>query len=50
MGIGARQHSLDEATAIVLAFVSTGFSGDPRHERRIGQIAAYEQTGELPPH
>lgn len=49
VGIGARQHTLDEATAIVEAFLSTPFSGSERHVRRIGQLAAYEESGELPP-
>ncbi|WP_431977633.1 ribose-5-phosphate isomerase [Micromonospora haikouensis] len=48
VAVGARQHTLDEATAIVEAFLTTSFSGNPRHARRIEQVAAYEQTGELP--
>ncbi|HZM76088.1 MAG TPA: ribose-5-phosphate isomerase [Candidatus Limnocylindrales bacterium] len=42
LGIGARQHSVEEATAIVLAFLDTTFSGDERHARRIGEITEYE--------
>ena len=42
VAIGARQHSVDEATAIVDAFVGEVFSGDPRHQRRIDQVAAHE--------
>ena len=49
VGIGARQHTLDEAAAIVEAFLSTPFSGDPRHLRRIEQVEAYEQARSLPP-
>ena len=49
VGIGARQHTLDEATAIVEAFLSTSFSGSERHARRIDQVGAYEHTRELPP-
>jgi ribose 5-phosphate isomerase B len=48
VGIGARQHTLDEATVIVEAFLTTAFSGDKRHARRIAQVAAYERTRELP--
>jgi len=48
VGVGARMHTVEEATAMVEAFLSTPFSGDDRHARRIGQLAAYEQTGELP--
>ncbi|MFS8099502.1 ribose-5-phosphate isomerase [Lentzea alba] len=42
VGIGARQHSTEEATAIVQAFLETPFSGEPRHQRRIDQVSAYE--------
>ena len=42
LGLGARMHSTEEAFAIVNAFLSTPFSGDPRHQRRIDQVAAYE--------
>ncbi len=42
VGIGARQHTTEEATAIVTAFVETPFSGEPRHQRRIDQVSAYE--------
>ncbi|SBT49834.1 ribose-5-phosphate isomerase [Micromonospora narathiwatensis] len=48
VAIGARQHTLDEATALVEAFLTTPFSGNPRHARRIGQLATYEQHRELP--
>lgn len=44
VGIGARQHTVDEATEIVSTFLATPFSGDARHARRIGQIAEYEQA------
>jgi ribose 5-phosphate isomerase B len=44
VGIGARQHTADEATAIVLAFLETPFSGEARHQRRIDQVGAYEDT------
>ncbi|ROT26348.1 ribose-5-phosphate isomerase [Micromonospora sp. HM5-17] len=48
VAIGARQHTLDEATAIVEAFLSTPFSGAERHARRIAQVAEYERTDVLP--
>ncbi|WP_430782978.1 ribose-5-phosphate isomerase [Actinoplanes sp. G11-F43] len=48
IAIGARQHTLDEATAFVEAFIATPFSGNPRHARRIGQLADYEVARELP--
>ena len=49
ISVGARMHSLDEATKFVEVFVATPFSEDPRHIRRIDMISEYETTGELPP-
>lgn len=48
VAVGARQHTLDEATGIVEAFLNTPFSGNERHARRIAQVAEYEQTRQLP--
>ncbi|MEV0806251.1 ribose-5-phosphate isomerase [Micromonospora sp. NPDC050200] len=48
VAVGARQHTLDEATAIVEAFLTTPFSGNERHARRIAQMADYERTRQLP--
>jgi ribose 5-phosphate isomerase B len=45
VAIGARQHSLDEATGFVEIFLATAFSGNERHARRINQVAEYEKTG-----
>ena len=47
-GIGARMHSLEEATAIAEAFLATPFSGAERHQRRIDIVAEYERTGVAP--
>ncbi|MGO4382924.1 ribose-5-phosphate isomerase [Specibacter sp. RAF43] len=47
VAVGGRQHSLDEATAIIEAFLAEPFSNAERHVRRINKIAAYETTGEL---
>ncbi|MEV4619687.1 ribose-5-phosphate isomerase [Asanoa sp. NPDC049573] len=47
-GVGARQHTLDEATALVETFLSTPFSGAERHARRIAEVASYETSQELP--
>ncbi|NCT91728.1 ribose-5-phosphate isomerase [Cellulomonas sp. APG4] len=44
VAIGARQHSVDDATGLVEAFLAEPFSGDARHQRRIDLLAAYEQT------
>jgi ribose 5-phosphate isomerase B len=48
VGVGARMHSTEDATAIIEAFLSTPFSGDARHARRIELLAEYERTG-VPP-
>jgi ribose 5-phosphate isomerase B len=48
VGIGARQHPLDDAAKIVVSFLATPFSGNVRHARRITQVAEYEQTHKLP--
>ncbi len=49
VSIGARMHTLDQATRLVERFLTTAFSGDERHLRRINLISEYESTGELPP-
>ena len=42
VAIGARQHTLDECTAFVDAFLGEPFSGDGRHQRRIDLLSNYE--------
>jgi ribose 5-phosphate isomerase B len=49
VAIGAREHSAADALGFVEVFLATGFSGDPRHARRIAMLDAWERTGELPP-
>ncbi|WP_093375215.1 ribose-5-phosphate isomerase [Flavimobilis marinus] len=44
IAIGERQHSLEEATTFVDAFLAEPFSGADRHQRRIDQLAAYESA------
>ena len=44
VAIGARQHTLEDATALVERFLTTEFSGNERHARRIAQITEYERT------
>jgi ribose 5-phosphate isomerase B len=48
VSVGARMHTLDEATRLVERFLTTPFSGDERHVRRIRLIGDYETSGELP--
>ncbi len=45
MAIGARMHTLDEATAIVQTFLTTPWSEAARHQRRIDMLLGYEETG-----
>jgi len=40
--IGARQHSQEDAFAIIDAFLNTPFTNDERHVRRINQIHDFE--------
>jgi ribose 5-phosphate isomerase B len=49
ISVGGRMHSVDDMTKFVEVFLATPFSGDERHVRRIGQLASYETTGDLPP-
>jgi ribose 5-phosphate isomerase B len=50
VSIGARQHSLEEATHLIDLFLAEPFSGEERHARRIAQLAEYEQTGRIAGH
>lgn len=47
IAVGGRQHSVEEATAIIEAFLAEPFSGAERHSRRIGQIARFEDAGNI---
>ncbi len=49
ISVGGRMHAVEETTRFVEVFLATPFSGEERHVRRIGQLASYETTGELPP-
>ncbi|MDQ2848412.1 MAG: ribose-5-phosphate isomerase [Actinomycetota bacterium] len=42
ISIGARMHDIRTASGFVTTFVDTPFSHDPRHQRRIDMVAAYE--------
>lgn len=47
ISVGARQHTVEEATSFIDAFIAEPFSGEERHARRIAQIAEYETTGDI---
>ncbi len=48
VAVGGRQHTVEEATELVLTFLRTPFSHDERHVRRIGLITGYEQERHHP--
>src|SRR5699024_7129655 len=48
IGLGGRMHSVDEAKAIVDAFLAEPWSGEARHQRRIDILAEYERSGQAP--
>jgi ribose 5-phosphate isomerase B len=48
VAIGARMHSTSDATRLVEVFLTTRFSGEPRHSRRIAMLREYEETGRVP--
>ena len=48
LSLGARMYTIEEAVGFARVFVSTPFSGEPRHARRLAMIADYEKTGDLP--
>jgi ribose 5-phosphate isomerase B len=47
ISIGARQHTVEDATGFIDAFIAEPFSSDERHVRRIAQLAEYETTGTI---
>jgi ribose 5-phosphate isomerase B len=48
LSLGARMYTIEEAVGFARVFVSTPFSGETRHARRLAMIADYEKTGDLP--
>ena len=47
VAVGGRMHSTEEAIAIVEAFLTTPWSEEPRHQRRIDMLAEFETTGRI---
>lgn len=48
LSVGGRMHAIEDMTHFVEVFLTTSFSGEPRHARRIQMLADYEKTGNLP--
>jgi ribose 5-phosphate isomerase B len=48
ISIGGRMNTVEEATAMVRVFLTTPFSGEERHRRRIEMVSRYETDGVLP--
>lgn len=48
IGIGGRQHSIEEVLKIVDAFLDQQWSEEERHQRRIDILSEYEKTGIAP--
>jgi ribose 5-phosphate isomerase B len=49
VSVGGRMHTLEDMTRFVEIFLTTPYSGEERHTRRIRMLAEYEGSGTLPP-
>jgi ribose 5-phosphate isomerase B len=49
VSVGGRMHTLEDMTRFVEIFLTTAFTGEERHARRIAMLADYESTRNLPP-
>jgi ribose 5-phosphate isomerase B len=47
IAIGARQHTVEDATSFIDTFIAEPFSFEERHVRRIAQLAEYEASGDI---
>jgi ribose 5-phosphate isomerase B len=43
LSIGGRMQSKEEALQMALTFLTSPYSNDPRHQRRIDKLSAYEE-------
>ncbi|HHU10726.1 MAG TPA: ribose-5-phosphate isomerase [Intrasporangiaceae bacterium] len=48
ISIGARMNTVEQARSMVRTFLTTPFSAEDRHERRIAMLDRYEDDGTLP--
>ena len=49
ISVGGRMHTMEQVTRFIEVFLNTPYSNEERHTRRIGMLADYEATGQLPP-
>lgn len=49
ISVGGRMHPIEQVTRFIEVFLNTPYSNEERHTRRIGMLAGYEATGQLPP-
>jgi ribose 5-phosphate isomerase B len=49
ISVGGRMHTLEDMTRFIEIFLTTPFTGEARHVRRIAMLSDYEKTGTLPP-
>jgi ribose 5-phosphate isomerase B len=49
LSLGARMYDAASARRFVEIFLSTAFTGESRHVRRIAMLTDYEETRQLPP-
>jgi ribose 5-phosphate isomerase B len=47
ISIGAREHTIAEATSFIDAFIAEPFSDEERHARRIRHLGEYERDGTI---
>ncbi len=48
VSLGARQYPIEDALRFAEIFLSTSFTGEERHKRRIGMLTQYETDHVLP--
>lgn len=48
ISVGGRMHTIEQVTRFIEVFLNTPYSNEERHARRIGMLAGYEATGQLP--
>ncbi|ABD10541.1 ribose-5-phosphate isomerase [Frankia sp. CcI156] len=48
LSLGARMYTVTAALTFAEVFLTTPFSGEQRHVRRLRMLSAYERTGDVP--